>query len=298
MKKIICAVLTAIIALMALSSCGSRENEYTLGIGGSAEAKTANLTLVETVAAVVLDREGKIILCRVDSVDARAVYLDGAIEKKSYKSKAELGDSYGMLSPGGSDLAEWDDQARFFEDYVVGKTIDEVKGIKSGEGELASGCTIDVSPFIKAIGAAVSSERKTVFKAKGDITLGVAIDCSVSDKGGSAAYTANMSASVINDGKIAAALIDSRESTIIAEEGVGVEYKPSKTKLELGDEYNMVEYGGASAEWYVQAKTYADSAVGKTKSELSGLATEGVAGCTIGVEDYKKVLILASERAR
>ncbi len=298
MKKILSIFFVMIVAMTSLSSCGMKEKEYILGIGSAADATTANITLSETVAAVVLDKDGRIVLCRVDSVDAKATVTDGDVDSASYKSKAELGDDYGMLTSGGSTLAEWDDQTRYFEDYVIGKTIDEVSGIKSGEGELASGCTIDVSSFVKAIGAAVNSEHKVSFKAKGDITLGVAMAMSVKNKGGDAAYTCDMSAAVINDGKVISALIDSRESAITVDDGVGVEYKPSETKLELGDRYGMVEYGGASSEWYVQATNYANTAIGKTKSELSGLAVEGVAGCTIEVEEYKKVLILAADRAR
>lgn len=55
-----------------------------------------------------------------------------------------------------------------------------------------------------------------------------------------------------------------------------------KTKNELGDDYGMKAYGGAKYEWYEQAGTLADYAVGKTVEELrsgaideSGKAPEG-----------------------
>ncbi len=46
------------------------------------------------------------------------------------------------------------------------------------------------------------------------------------------------------------------------------------TKNELGDNYNMVTYGGAKYEWYVQADALANYAIGKTVDELKNGAID------------------------
>ena len=51
---------------------------------------------------------------------------------------------------------EWYEQAASFADYVVGKTVDQVKGISLAEGapadeDLASSVTIGVGDFIDVI---------------------------------------------------------------------------------------------------------------------------------------------------
>lgn len=53
--------------------------------------------------------------------------------------------------------AEWDEQANFLADYVVGKTIDEVKGIAIDDGgkptdaDITTGCTMAIGAFIAVI---------------------------------------------------------------------------------------------------------------------------------------------------
>lgn len=60
----------------------------------------------------------------------------------------------------------------------------------------------------------------------------------------------------IEDGEIAGYYIDARQGkrTLNEETGVYSWTWNEKTKKELGDAYNMVTFGGAIAEWYVQAE--------------------------------------------
>ena len=51
-------------------------------------------------------------------------------------------------------------------------------------------------------------------------------------------------------------------------EGEIVSKDYTATKRELGDDYNMVKYGNAIAEWDAQAKAFADYTVGKTADEV------------------------------
>ena len=112
-------------------------------------------------------------------------------------------------------------------------------------------------------------------------------------------YSATVAAVVVDaNGKIVDCRIDAIDLTATIENGAVVASSDFKSKAEQGDAYGMVAYGGASAEWYVQAKTYAATAVGKTAADISSLATEGVAGCTIAVDAYKAAIVEAVQYAR
>jgi len=299
-KKLLSAVILSGVIFTCLASCGKMEREYSLGIGVISDASVANIKDTVTVALVALDGDGKIIRCRLDEVDARAsVGEGGEIEKTAdFKTKSELGDEYGMLSPNGSSLAEWYKQAEFFERYVVGKTVEEVEKIEGGEDALASGCTISTDGFVRAISAAIKSERKISFKSSEKFELGVSVLTSVSDKGGNASYTSDIAGVVLSEGRVSAAIIDSIDSLITVEDGEGTEFSTKGSKLSLGDEYGMKAHGGAQSEWYEQAQSFANTALGKSVNELNSLATENISGCTIEVDNYKAALILAAEYAR
>lgn len=60
-------------------------------------SKTGTAQVDATVAAVVLDGEGKIVSCRIDCAQSKMDVADGAVDAaKTFKTKMELGDEYGM----------------------------------------------------------------------------------------------------------------------------------------------------------------------------------------------------------
>ena len=157
--------------------------------------------------------------------------------------------------------------------------------------------------FQKLVAEAFAYQRNVTFKtASTDIKLGLAVDTTVSGsvaKG--ATIAADFAAVAVVDGKVAAAMLDSAEAKYdlaIAEEKLTITLKEYKgTKNEQGDAYDSYK-PMAGGRWYAQAQAYADSTVGKTAAELSGIATEGVAGCTIATEGYKAALVRAAGYAR
>ena len=180
MKKIVALILVLSLSLFCFAACKGKdknndnnndnnntntqvEKTYSLAIGVDVSQDAAEVA--ETVA------DGKIVLCRID-----AIQIDGTDTAKACKSKAELGDDYGMLSDYGSKLAEWDDQAKAFESYVVGKTAAQVAAIAVDEkghptdAALTAGCTMGVSEFISAISKAFASEHKVSFKTASSFT--------------------------------------------------------------------------------------------------------------------------------
>lgn len=297
MKKII-SVLICIAALCALTSCGNKEGEYRLSLGTVLSEDIGELTVSGTSAAVVTDKAGKILLCRLDCAEAKTDVTEKGVSGATVeKTKYEMKDSYGMVEKGDA-IAEWYKQVEYFENYVRGKTIVDIEKIKTGDAELSSGCTINVSDFVKAISAAIKSDKKADFTPDGDMTLGLGIGASVVDNGGNAEFLHDCAATVICNGKIVASVIDSAEATVTVKNGKGDSFIYSGTKNELGAKYGMVEKGGAIAEWYEQAKAYAKSAEGRSAEELSSLPVENVSGCTIDAEPLKAVLLRAVKNVR
>ena len=115
-KRLIASALVAC-SMLALVGCGAKEEapaasaapvetpaateaEYKLGMGvvlSTASSKENNAQVDATVAAVVLDDAGKIVLCRVDVAQNKMDVTGGAVDTaKTFKTKMELGADYGM----------------------------------------------------------------------------------------------------------------------------------------------------------------------------------------------------------
>ena len=332
MKKIVAFLLLACM-MLSLAACGaSATAEYKLGMGVSLSTDSSkdNQAQVDaTVATVVTDKDGKIVLCRLDVAQSKMDVTGGAVEAdKTFKTKMELGDDYGMVAYGNA-IAEWYDQAKAFESYVVGKTAAEVEGIETVVNDtghnvatdeaLLAGCTMDITAFKAAVVKACNDEKGASFKAGKDFTLGVAAiteaadSTPVGEKDAQIKMYTNYGAAVVDkDGKILAALTDATQPVITADKDGKITDATFKgTKRELGADYGMVAYGNAIAEWDAQAKAFADYTVGKTASEVAGLETvvndSGhnvttdetlLASCTMDISGMMAVIALAATYAR
>lgn len=129
--------------------------------------------------------------------------------------------------------------------------------------------------------------------AEGALKTGLAISTSVkksaaatADAAGKADYDVTMVAVLVDDnGVIRDCMIDGIASSIEfdATGAIATDLTAGpQTKNELGENYGMVAWGGAIAEWDAQAEALANFAVGKTVEELksgavseSGYAPEG-----------------------
>ena len=301
MKKLFSLIL--VIALCVLTLAGCYRNDYAIMLGVHTSQSGASVT--HTIAAIVIDKDYKIVSCRIDAIEVKATLTEeGKIDDKpTYQSKAEKGDKYNMVAYGGAKY-EWYEQARAFEAYVVGKTRNEVKDIavengKATDVELTAGCTIAVTDFMAAIDKAFASDYMVGLQTNEEISLGVAVTADVTEKTGAvASYTADFSAVAMVGGKIQAALIDSKEVTAKITNGQFGKIEDKGTKNEQGDSYGMVAYGGAEYEWYEQAQALADAAIGKDASEVATIDVDLVAGCTIYAGGYKSVLEKAAKNVR
>ena len=328
MKKLI-ALLLVLAMTMTFTAC-SGSAEYKLGMGvdlNTDSSKDGQAQVDATVAAVVLDKNGKIVSCRLDVAQSKMDITDGQVDTAAtFQTKMELGDAYGMVAYGNA-IAEWDAQAKAFEQYVVGKTAEEVKNIPTTTNEhgivatdeaLLASCTMQISEFINAIVKACGDNNSVTFKAGKDITLGLAAittaeESTAADEEneGVVKMYSDFGAAVMENGKIVAAVTDSVQPQITMDvDGVITASTFKGTKMELGSDYGMVAYGNAIAEWDAQAKAFAAYTVGKTAEEVRAIPTTQnehgfvpadetlLASCTMQITGMMAVIAQAADYAR
>ncbi len=154
-------------------------------------------------------------------------------------------------------------------------------------------------------GNAASSGSNGGNAASGEAKVGYSVLPSSEASETEAAFTATYGAVMVDgEGKILACRIDGTGFEPALEDGAMSEVD-LRSKYEKGDDYGMVAYGGAVAEWYQQADAFAEYCVGKTADEVRATAlTDGKpsdadlsASCTIGVGDFIEVVAAAAENA-
>ncbi len=242
-----------------------------------------------TMVAVLVDDKGVIQDCVIDGISTSVSFdAAGALKtnlKTAPKTKNELGADYGMVAVAYA-KAEWNEQAAAFADYVVGKTVEEIKGIavdadtKPAEADLTASVTIKVGGFMSAIEQAVVNARHLGAQGGDELRL-VAVNslesstAATADADGNAQLDADVTALTLKDGVITSCVIDSVQAKVAFDATGALKSNitaPVKTKNELGADYNMVAWGQAKAEWNEQAASFASYVTGKTADEVMGIA--------------------------
>lgn len=242
-----------------------------------------------TVVAITVDENGVITNCVIDHAQTAINFSkDGKIVTPLdtvYPGKQELGDSYGMGSVS-SIGKEWNQQATALSNYVIGKTVADVKGIavtESGspaDSDLASSVTVSIGGYVNAIEKAVSNAKD--FGASADDLLGLGVVTTIGNSedvgdedGIGQAYTNYAAVTFDADGVITSCIIDASQTNVnFSKDGKIVSDLGSafKTKNELGKDYGMGETSSIGKEWNEQAAAFAEYVVGKTASEVKGIA--------------------------
>lgn len=287
-----------------------KEAEYKLGMGVVVGMSDGSTQVDATVAAVVTDADGKIVACRIDvaqnKCDLTKISFD-ELKEMTFQTKLEKGDDYNMATYGASMdnngdgvVKEWYEQAKAFENWVVGKTAAEVAAmptqtldnnfgtagyvISADADLLAAGCTIQTGDFVEAVVAACKDEQGVSFKTAKTFTVGVAATSFATDsdesKGLVAMYT-DYAAAVVVDGKIVAALNDAIQPKITVEGTEVVDQAFTATKRNLKEGYNMSTFGasmdpngdGKVLEWYLQSEAFSKHVVGMTGAEVAAMET-------------------------
>ena len=116
-------------------------------------------------AMLALEDNGKIVSVALDTAEEVAEVVDGKIVTTNInKTKTELGKDYGMIVASGINK-EWFEQVDFLEDFLVGKTIDEVNTINDFAGEdedLKTSVTFNIS----GLKAAINNAKENIAKVK------------------------------------------------------------------------------------------------------------------------------------
>ena len=264
-------------------------------VGKSVSASTESDGAAEydvTLAAVLVDDEGVIHACRLDSIGATVNFdATGAIATDltaAVQTKNELGENYGMVAWGGA-IAEWDAQAAALCDFAVGKTVEELKsgavdetGYAPDGSDLRTSATIYLAGYVSAIEAAAANARHLGAES-GDVLNLVTInglDSSANaeaEKEGTAQLDVNVAAVSTKDGVITSCTLDAVQAKVTFDAAGNITADltaPVQTKNELGENYGMVAWGGAIAEWNEQAASFASYVTGKTADEVADIAVE------------------------
>ena len=108
------------------------------------------------------------------------------------------------------------------------------------------------------------------------IGTGIGESKSAGDENGEAKYDVTIVAVLVDDnGVIADCIIDGIAGSVVFDATGSIVTDltaPVQTKNELGENYNMVTYGGAIAEWDAQAAAFASYITGKTAADVAGIA--------------------------
>lgn len=133
-------------------------------------------------------------------------------------------------------------------------------------------------------GSHVPQNTQPPVVAEGALKTGLYISASAADsvsageKDGEAKYDVTIAAVLVDDkGVIVDCVIDSIGASVTFSAAGAITSDITAavpTKNELGDNYNMKTYGGAIAEWYQQAASFADYVTGKTLEQVKGIAVD------------------------
>lgn len=363
MKKVILLVLVIMMIVSAFAGCGASNNASASPSASESTAESANesaapgeassaavktglgsdislaksasvsadkdaLAEIDTaMAAVTLDADGKIINVKIDMVQPMVNFdAQGQLKsdtKQEIKTKVELGNAYGMAKASGIGK-EWYEQIAALEDWMVGKTIDEVMGMKmneegvSTEADLTSSVTIHVTSYLAAVQKAVANAKDFGAAVSGATKTGIGNVTSIAKSAGATADAdAVAQADIImaavtidQDNKIVGVVIDNGQVKVNFDaKGMLITDAASKpkTKVELGDEYGMKKASSIGKEWYEQIAALGQWMIGKTIDEVKAMKTaqkdeahpavpaeaDLTSSVTISVQDY----IAAVEKA-
>jgi len=275
-----------------------------------------------TMVAVLVDDNGIIQDCIIDGIAASIEFdATGAITTDltaAPQTKNEKGEAYGMVAWGGA-IAEWDVQAAAVAAACVGKHYGDLQGVLVNEAgyaadgtDLATSATIKIGGYVEAIELAAANAQHLGAQA-GD-TLKMAAITGIGDSkaadaenAGNAQLNVDVTALTMNGDVITSCYIDSVQAKV-AFDATGtvttdINTTPS-TKNQLGEQYGMVAWGGAIAEWNEQAASFAAYVTGKTADEVANISiTEDkkpadadlTASVTIKINGFMDLIVKAAQ---
>ena len=259
-----------------------------------------------TLVAVNVDDNGVITACKIDSLGATATFdAAGAVTSADGEvlTKNEKGFDYGMVASGMATY-EWFEQAEALAQYAVGKTVEELKNGAVDEtghaqdADLATSATIYLGGYVSAIEVAVNNARHLGAQAGDELLLASNNSLSGSD------LNCDAVAMTMHDGVITSCYLDSLQAAAAVNADGTAAAGNTLTKNELGYDYNMVNFGVSTMEWFEQAANFAAYVTGKTPDEVAGIAVDAdtyptdvdlTAGCTIRIGGFQALIAKAAK---
>lgn len=158
-------------------------------------------------------------------------------------------------------------------------------------------CVLLVAAALLVAGCSDNTNKSTTLKFGAGVNISTpSVTDATVDKNGSGKIDVTVAAVTVDaDGKIVACALDTASNTVaFTADGKAVANDSFKTKYEMGADYNMVAYGGATKEWFQQADAFETVVAGKTLTEVKALVAEGnkgnsevvSAGCTIMIHEF------------
>ncbi len=313
--KRLCVLLVAGLLALLVAGCGEKEPTPSMGGGdgrrlGVGSVSTLALdgtdrTVVKaTVAAVLLDAEGKILSCELDEAELPIMLRDGMLQDMAaFMTKAEMADD--ATVDGTLTAASWEEQVDAFCDHVEGMTGAEAAAIAAtdGKSEEIRGCDLVITDFIMAVKRASDGALAKAAAAEDELQLAVTVANSGDGTQERPQLDIEMAAVTLDDsGRITACVTDTAQAKLTVTGGeFAHESGALVSKREAGDGYHMKEASPIKKEWYEQADAFDAYAVGKTAATLANtpLSADGkmdaVSGCTIAVSGMLKNVVKAAQ---
>ena len=304
---------------------------------GDQEEKLAAGQVDTTMAAVAIDADGKVVDVIIDTAQTKVTFdADMKVTNRDaeLKTKVEKKEEYGMKKVSTIDK-EWYEQIAELEKWMVGKTLDEIKGLKVKERDASHKAVPDVPELTSLVTITVEGYLEAVEKAfanavevEGAVKLGLGNKISIAkskdyapaegDKDEvlpTAQVDTTIAATAFDaDGNVAGVLIDNAQITVKfdAEGKVTNRDDALKTKKEKKEEYGMKKVSTIDKEWYEQIAELEKWMVGKSVADITGMKVkerdashkavpdveELTSLVTVTVEDYLAVVEEAAANAR
>lgn len=268
-----------------------------------------------TMVAVNVDDNGIITDCVIDSLGTNLEFdaSGGILTDISLtpKTKNELGADYGMVTYGNA-IAEWDAQAGALAAYAVGRTVEELKNGAidetgyAADADLASCATIYLGGYVSAIETAVENARHLGAQS-GDTLKLVSVHSFGDSTQGNAQLNCDVAALTFQDDVITSCLIDAVQAKVSIDDHGAITTDLTvavQTKNEMGEDYGMKAWGGATYEWNEQAANFAAYVTGKSCEDVLGIAVTDAqkpadadlaATVTIAIGGFQSLIAKAGE---
>lgn len=285
MKKISGLIIVAMLMGCSVEKKPSVETMHHLGIASvtnmkfeqaSAE-KNGFVQIDATVAGVVTDEQEQIIYVSIDTAQNKGEFaLDGSVsENQAIASKKELKEAYDMKKASPIQK-EWYEQIAFLEEWMIGKTLPEIKAFAMDEKgyptdkDVTSGVTMNVKSYLQAVEKAINhSEKVKASKHYGFANITTLKSTPAASNLGSIQGNTTFALVGMDQEGIVSVLMDTDQNATSFNQAGGIENSEIKlSKKLLKEEYGMKKASSIEKEWYEQVSFLENYLIGKNISQL------------------------------